>query len=390
LGQTQNKLKVYILLYNILDKKEARMKLRSVRLGRILGIDIELHYTWFFIFALLAWGLSAGFFPHYYPNLTQTEYWAIGIISSILLFVSVLIHELMHSFIAKRGRVGVEKITLFFFGGVAQISDENISPTREFKMAAAGPLISFVLALIFYAVFKFSPILYLTAICFYLTRLNLILAIFNLVPGYPLDGGRMLRAVLWAYYKDIKIATKYAASGGKLFGIILATGGLLGMFLGLGTLWFVLIGVFIYFLAGMGYEQVILKEVLSKANVKQVMIRNFVSVKPSTTVAKLFSNYFLRYPQETFPVVERKKLLGIVTAESINLVPKRKWLSTTARDILIPLRRKANEEDNAYRTLMKMSSQGADILPVIKNDRLKGMVSIPSLLRYVRLKVETD
>ncbi|MBW2965712.1 site-2 protease family protein [Candidatus Woesearchaeota archaeon] len=366
------------------------MKLRSVRLGRILGIDIELHYTWFFIFILLAWGLSVGFFPHYYPDLTKTEYWVIGIISSILLFVSVLIHELSHSFIAQRGKVAVEKITLFFFGGVAQISDENISPSREFKMAAAGPIISFVLAFVFYVVFKFSPVLYLTAICFYLTRLNLILAVFNLVPGYPLDGGRMLRAALWAHYNDIKIATKYAATGGKIFGIILATAGLLGMFLGLGTLWFVLIGVFIYFLAGMGYEQVILKEILSKANVRQVMIKNFVSVHPSTTIAKLFSNYFLRYPQETFPVIEKKKLLGIVTTESINLIPKRKWLSLTARDIMVPLKRKAKEEDNAYKTLIKMSSKGADILPVMKNDRLKGMVSIPSLLRYVRLKVEMD
>jgi Zn-dependent protease len=366
------------------------MKLRSVRLGKILGIDIELHYTWFFIFALLAWALSAGFFPHYYPDLTKTEYWIIGIISSLLLFVSVLLHELTHSFIALRSRISVRKITLFFFGGVAQVSEENITPSREFKMAIAGPLMSLFLAFVFYFITKFSPYLYVTAVSFYLTRLNLILAIFNLVPGYPLDGGRALRAVLWAYYKDIKKATKYAASGGKMFGIILAAAGIIGMFLGLGTLWFVLIGVFIYFLAGMGYEQVVIKDVLSKIKVKQVMVKDFVSVKPSTSVAKLFSNFFLRYSQDVFPVIKKNKLLGVVTAESINMVPKKKWMKVTAEHILTPLRAAAKEEDNAYKTLLKMSSQKAGLLPVIKNKKLRGIVSIGSLLRYVRLKVELD
>lgn len=366
------------------------MKLRSIRLGKILGIDIELHYTWFLIFALLAWGLSTGFFPHYYPDLTKTEYWIIGGISSVMLFASVLLHELTHSFIALRNHISVKKITLFFFGGVAQISDENITPLREFKMAIAGPMMSLCLGIIFLIIYIINPHEYITAVSHYLYMLNFILVGFNLVPGYPLDGGRALRAVLWAYYKDIRKATKYAASGGKIFGIILATAGIIGMFLGLGTLWFVLIGVFLYFLAGMGYEQVVLKDILSKVKVKQVMIKNFVSVNPSTTVAKLFSNYFLRHPQETFPVVEKNELLGIVTSDRLALVPKRKWLSVTAEDILIPLKKTAKEEDNAYKTLIKMSNQGTNLLPVIKNKRLKGIISIPSLIRYARLKVEMD
>jgi len=366
------------------------MKIKSIKLGRILGIEIDLHYTWFFVFALLAWALSSEFFPHYFPGLTASEYWFIGIMASVLLFVSVLLHELSHSVIAKRGNISVKKITLFFFGGVAQISDENISPSREFKMAIAGPLMSLFLAAVFYTASKFSPYLHITAISFYLTRLNLILAIFNLVPGYPLDGGRMLRAVLWAYYKDIKKATRYAASGGKMFGIILTVSGIIGMFFGLGTLWFVLIGVFIYFLAGMGYEQVIIKEILSKAKIKQVMIKSFVSVKPSTSIAKLFSNYFLRYSQNTFPVIEKNKLLGIITPECLKLVPKRQWLKVKAKDVMKILKRSLTEDDDAYKTLVKMGNLGIELLPVIKNNRLKGIVSIPSLIRYVRLKVELD
>jgi len=366
------------------------MRIKSVRLGRIHGIDIELHYTWFLIFALLAWALSAGFFPHYYPDLTSAEYWIMGSIASVLLFVSVLLHELTHSFVAQRSRISVRKITLFFFGGVAQISDENITPSKEFKMAVAGPLMSLLLAAVFYIITIYSPYIYITAISFYLTRLNLILAVFNLVPGYPLDGGRALRAVLWAYYKDIKKATKYAASGGKLFGIILTTAGIIGMFIGLGTIWFVLIGIFIYFLAGMGYEQVILKEILSKVKVKQVMIKNFISVDPKISIAKLFSNYFLRYSQDVFPVIEKNRLLGIVTSESLNMVPKKRWIKITAEHILMPLRQTAKEEDNAYKTLMKMSSQKIGLLPVIKNKKLKGIVSIGSLIRYVKLKVELD
>ena len=320
------------------------MKLKSIKIGRIHNIDIELHYSWFFIFILLAWALSSAFFPLYYPGLTWFEYWALGIASSFLLFVSVLIHELTHSFVAQRGKIGVEKITLFFFGGVAQITGENISPSREFKMAIAGPLISFVLAAIFYGLLKISPYVYITAICFYLSRINFILAVFNLVPGYPLDGGRMLRAVLWAYFQDIKKATKYAAIAGKAFGILLIIMGVLGMFYGMGTLWFVLIGAFLYFLAKSGYEQLIIKEILSKMKVKQVLRKSFVSVNENTSIAKLFSYYFLRYSQDGFPVMKDNKIIGLVTSECLKSTPKSKWLKKKAKDVMLPVKKNSKRK----------------------------------------------
>src|SRR3989344_4445971 len=201
----------------------------AMKLFRIFGIDVQLHFSWWFVFALLAWSLSSSFFPQYFPGFENKTYWFMGIISVLLLFLSVLLHELSHSLVAKAKKIKVDSITLFFFGGVASIDDEDIKPSAEFLMSIAGPLFSLLLFGIFYLIYSLNGNIFWTAITFYLYQLNLILAIFNLVPGYPLDGGRAFRAILHAYYKDLSKATRIAARGGKLFAAVLIFMGIVGL-----------------------------------------------------------------------------------------------------------------------------------------------------------------
>jgi len=238
----------------------------SVRLGKFFKINVELHYSWFFIFILLAFALSKDFFPRHFPDLTTTEYWIIGGISSVLLFASVLFHELSHSLVAKRHKMGVERITLFFFGGVAQLHENNLNPKTEFKMAAAGPLFSIVFGLFFLGVYSIFSNIYIQAVSFYLYRINFILAAFNLFPGFPLDGGRILRSILWYFTDDLKKSTRYAAGGGKLLALILITIGAGSMIIlrNFGGLWFLFLGFFLLLIAELSYDQIIIKEILSK------------------------------------------------------------------------------------------------------------------------------
>ena len=186
----------------------------GTKLFTIFGIDIKIHFSWWFIFALLAYTLSVDFFPHYFSGLTTKMYWTMGIVSSVLLFISVLAHELAHSLMARAKKIEVESITLFFFGGVASLPREDMKPSTEFWMAFSGPLLSLSLGGILYVLYLQNWPVYIGAVFFYLYQLNLILAIFNLLPGYPLDGGRMFRAILMMHYRNLKKATAIAAKGG--------------------------------------------------------------------------------------------------------------------------------------------------------------------------------
>ena len=360
----------------------------NIKIGKIFGININLNYSWFFIVLLLSWTLAIDFFPRYYPGFSSTEYWIIGIVSAVLLFVSVFAHELMHSLVAKRYKMGVEKITLFFFGGVAQIKGKGITPKKEFFMAIAGPIFSLFLALVFWIIFKLAGAAYIQAVCFYLYRLNLILGLFNLAPGFPLDGGRILRSILWGYFKDIKKATKYAAYSGKGISVLLIALGFIGILMGYGTLWFILIGIFLYFMAEMSYEQIVLKEVLSKVKIKEVLNKNFVSVRKNLTIADLFSKYFLKYNSNSFIVVENGRFAGVVNDICLKQVPKKEWLNIFVKDVMIPADKidSIESDELAYNVLIKMNKQRISVIPVIKNKRIIGVVDVVSLIRYSNLK----
>ncbi len=307
----------------------------AYKIFRIFGIDIQIHYSWIFIFFLLSWSLASSYFPQISPGLNNSMYWFMGIVAALLLFVSVLLHELSHSLTAKAKKIGVESITLFFFGGVSGIKKEEMKPSSEFVMAVAGPLFSFVLAGIFYLLFRWDGNVIITAITKYLFQLNLILGIFNLVPGYPLDGGRALRAILYAYFKDLRKATRIAVTGGKIFAALLFVLGLIGLLQGLGNgLWFILLGGFLYFIAGASYEQVVIKEVLETFRIKEL-------VKPLPELLNpmmKFSEFVKKYSnseQDTF-IVRLGNGYGLFDAKKVDHIPAAMQKSLTLEKVSVP------------------------------------------------------
>ena len=241
-----------------------------MNLCKVHGVKINLHWSWWLVAVLLTSGLSAGFFPHFFPGLTTTYYFLLGISSVILLFLSVLLHELSHTFVAQESGVVVDSITLFFFGGVSNIQTEDLGARTEFMLSLAGPLMSFLLGYLFWITNYFSGTLWLTAITFYLYQINFLLAVFNLVPAYPLDGGRMFRAVLHNITHNLERSTKIASNIGKLFAIILIFYGVLLSIFGVNGLWFMFLGIFLYFVSGSSYDHLLFKRVLERWDMTHV------------------------------------------------------------------------------------------------------------------------
>ncbi|MBU1111908.1 MAG: site-2 protease family protein [archaeon] len=350
----------------------------NFKLFRIFGIDIKLHFSWFFIFALLAWSLSSGFFPLFYPDFTTAQYWIIGVISAILLFVSVLLHELSHSLIAKTRNIKVESITLFFFGGVAGITKEDFKPKDEFLMALAGPIFSLFLAGIFLIIYIFVSNVFMNAISFYLWQLNLILAIFNLMPAFPLDGGRMFRALLFGYYKDLRKATKIASNGGKLFAWILGVLGLAQLLTGsAGGLWLIFLGVFLHFIAGMSYEQVVFKEVLSKWKVSDFMKKDFMLADPDQPLGRFLSEN-IGSPNNAFLVGSKNEVLGLLDLKRVSNVPRIMQNKVKLKKLIIPLSNvhHLKPADNAYVAFQAFAKTGTSMLPVKENKDSKLVLGI--------------
>ncbi len=358
----------------------------GTKLFKIFGIDINIHYSWWFIFLLLTWSLSVSFFPHYYPDYTTQQYWFMGILSAVLLFVSVLLHELSHSLVARTKKIKVESITLFFFGGVAGISDENMKPSAEFQMAIAGPLFSLLLAGIFFLIHKSDVNGMSTAITFYLYQLNFILALFNLVPGFPLDGGRAFRAILYAYYKDLRKATRIAVAGGRFFAGLLIIVGIIGIFTNSGGgLWFVLIGAFLYFIAGLSYQQLIIRQTLSIIPVKDVMRKKYVTLNPETK----FADFVKTNPEEDSYLVHGKHFSGMLDLRKVAQIPQNLQQVVKLKQLAVPFSqlKTVNYKVNAYKAFRLLSEQQSTLLPVLDRNKLVGLVSLKALNNRLVLSI---
>lgn len=352
-----------------------------MKIFKIFGIDIKLHFTWWFVFALIAWSLSSTFFPQFFPNLSNQMYWIMGITASLLLFVSVLLHELSHSLVAKAKHIKVESITLFFFGGVAGITKEDMKPSSELQMALAGPIFSLMLAGIFYLIYIFNGNIFWTAITYYLWQLNLILAIFNLIPGYPLDGGRAFRALLYMYYKDLRKATKIAVSFGRFFAGVLIFFGIFGLISGVGSgLWFIFLGGFLYFIGGVSYEQVIIKEVLGKIKVSELIDKKFVKLSSKM----LFSDFVKKYENSVNDIfiVKDTDFFGIINLNEIRKMPFKMQQNINLKQISLPMHqlRTLNVDDSAYDAFKSFAEQGLDLLPVIAKGKLLGVITKKKVL----------
>lgn len=370
----------------------------SFKLTTIFNIPIEINISWFIILGLVVFTLAKGWFPMENPELSEGAHWLMAIIAALLLFASLLAHELSHSVVAKRNRLPIHGITLFVFGGVAHMSKEPQSPAVEFKMAIAGPLMSFFLSASFFLLSRLFLLLNLPgaliSIANYLFILNLAIGIFNLIPGFPLDGGRIFRSILWYYYKDIKKATAIASAFGKGFAFFLIGIGFLNLFTGLiiAGIWFIFIGFFLYEAASVSYRQIIIKKMLSGVNVDHLMSKDIISVPANIKLNKLIDDYFFRYRHAAFPVIEDDVLLGLATLHNVKDVVRDKWPKTTAKDIMVPLGNKLiiSKDAHATEAMGKMANNGVGRLLVIENSKMIGIISQKDIMRLFKFKSEFE
>ncbi len=367
----------------------------GIRIGSIFGISIEINITWFVIFVLVTLSLATAYFPNQYPELSAISNVILGVVTSLLFFGSVIFHELSHSLVAKLNNIPIRKITLFIFGGVAQMSQEPKSPGVEFKMAVAGPLSSLGLAFIFGFIWFISRILdlsvFFTAPAQYLSIINVLLAVFNLIPGFPLDGGRVLRAGLWSWLKDITAATRIATRAGEVFAYILIFAGFLGVLTqqwGLG--WFILIGWFLQQAAQSSYQHLVFEKALSQVRVRDIMSKEVETVEPNYTLDQLVNDYFLKFKFGRFPVVRDGELLGIITLHDIKEIPREEWAYKTAQDVLTPLEKVIviSPEDEAVHALTRMAQGEIGHLLVVHGNRLVGLVTRSDIIRLIKVKTE--
>jgi Zn-dependent protease/CBS domain-containing protein len=365
----------------------------SLRLFRIAGIDIGIHYTWILIFVLLSWSLAQGFFPQLYPGWDTITYWITGVVAALLLFVSVLIHELAHSLVAQARGMTVTSITLFIFGGVSNLEEEPEKPKVEFAMSIVGPLASLALAGIFWGLVQLvgnqqSP---LAATLTYLALINAILAGFNLLPGFPLDGGRVLRSIIWDRTGSLVKATNIAATVGRFMGWGLIAFGLFQIFAGnfIGGIWFAFIGWFLSSSADASRREITLREQLSGVRVKEVMTTNQTDISPDTSVAELVSNVFRKQHGRAVPVCQNDQVLGIVTVTDVKELPREKWGETAVKEIMTsePLY-SVTPEDDLNTALRLITKHDINQVLVLRDDKCAGLLSRSDILTHLQLSQE--
>ena len=365
------------------------MTRQNVPLGRIIGIPIGLDYSWFLIFALLTWMLAGSYYPAEFKNWPPLLYWLTGAATAIMLFVSVLLHELGHSVIALRFKVPVRSITLFIFGGVAQIASEPPSAVAEFFIAIAGPIVSLALALVFTvlkpAVSAVEPLFGLVK---YLAYINFALVLFNLIPGFPLDGGRVFRAAVWAATKNMRRATLLAANVGRTFGylfIFLGVWQMLGGNLGNG-LWIAFIGWFLDNAASAQVHQVLFQGLLAGHTVSQAMSSRCASVPTDLTLQQLVDEHILGSGRRCFLVHRGANNVGLMTLHRIKDVPRPDWATTTAAQVMLPMEQwKLTQPDTGlWAALQQMDRDGVNQLPVMTDSQVVGMLSREDVITFLR------
>jgi Zn-dependent protease/CBS domain-containing protein len=362
----------------------------TIPLGRVFGIPVDLDYSWFLIFGLFTWMLAVGYYPERFPQWSHGENWVMGAISSLLLFVCVLLHELGHSLMAQRYKVSVGRITLFIFGGVSEITAEPPSASAEFWISIVGPLVSLAVA------FLFGQMQMLTvrgsalyAMAGYLWWLNLALAIFNLLPGFPLDGGRVLRAVVWGATDNFRRATTIAASTGRFFGYAMIFFGLWSVLRGdiVGGLWIAFIGWFLESAAAAQIQQTMVKGLLVGHKVSEVMNRNFLSLDGGMTIADVVEHHVLAAGRRAFLVSQNGHPSGLLTLSAIRKIPRDVWATTTASQAMIPIADAVAIPGSAelWTAFEKMGRDGVNQLPVVEDGSVVGMLSRDDVVDYLRL-----
>jgi Zn-dependent protease/predicted transcriptional regulator len=368
----------------------------SVKLGKIMGIPVTIHYTLWFAFILIAWSLAVGYMPSQYPGLGVVTYWAIGIASAVILFVSVLIHELSHSYIAKKNGLPIARITLFFFGGVSEMTEEPKDPSLEVRMAAAGPLMSFlisgVLGALWYLTRLASAPVAVTATLGYGALINASLGVFNLVPAFPLDGGRVFRGSVWRRSRNFIGATKTATRVSEAISLLMMVGGFVSIIFGnfVDGIWIIFLGWFIRSGAETSLRQTLIGEALAGVTVGDIMTRDVMTAPGNITIHQLVTNFFLVHPHGGYPVVEYSQILGIVTMDCVRSVPQERRDTVTVKEAMIPREQAVTvgASVSAVDAMNCMARQNVGRLLVLDGPRLLGIVTRGDLMRTIRTRQE--
>jgi Zn-dependent protease/predicted transcriptional regulator len=359
----------------------------SLSLVRILGIPIRLHVSWFLIAALITWSLAAGYFPQTNPGWNALTYLIVGAVASLLFFASVLLHELGHSILALREGVPVKSITLFIFGGVAQIGREPATAGAEFRIAIAGPLASLGLAALFGGLGSV-----LSAPLAYLGRINLLLAAFNMIPGFPLDGGRVLRAALWQFGGSYQKATRWAARGGQAIAFGFIGLGVLQFFFGGLTngLWLAFIGWYLSNAARASYQQVALQDMLTGLKARNLMSEQCAPVSSDLRLDRLVEDHVLKGDQRCFFVTDSDNPQGVITLDDVKGVSRTQRERLTAGQVMTPADAAfaADAEDDAWSVVQRMNEDDVRTIPILENGRLLGVITPENLWNHIRLRGE--
>lgn len=382
----------------------------GVRVGRVLGIEVRVDWSWFLIFFLIVWNLSSTF-AALQGSWSAPLRWGVATLAALVFFASVLAHELAHSLVARSRGIPVRSITLFLFGGVSNIQREPTSPGAEFLMAIVGPLSSLVLGAILLwlgsiaagpagvpaldpgqALIQLGPLAMLLS---WVGGVNLTLGIFNLLPGFPLDGGRVLRSLLWALWGDLRRATRWSSWAGQGIAWLMVVGGIsivfgaqlpfLGTGLGSG-LWLVFIGWFLNNAARESYRQVVVQDVLAGVTVGRLMRSNVPTCHPDCTISRLVHEHVMGSDDQAFPVMWGGEFLGLVTLDDVRRVPRAAWDSATVRTIMTPANKliTASPDDEAAEALNKLAQHDVRQLPVLSGGRLVGLFRRQDLIKWLQ------
>lgn len=367
-------------------------------LFKLLGFKVQADASWLFLALLVTWSLARGYFPSYYEGLSLNTYWWMGIAGMIGLFLCLILHELSHSLVARQFGLPIKGITLFIFGGVAEMEEEPPSAKVEFLVAIAGPIASFALAALFHILASFAERKGFPAavwgVAGYLALINVVLAVFNLVPAFPLDGGRVFRAVLWRWKGDLRWATRWASRSGQVFGYTLIFLGVLNVLNAnfIAGMWWFLIGMFLNVAARSAYVQLLTRRAFEGEPIARFMTPDPVTVSPAYSVRTLVEDYIYRHHFDLFPVVDEGRVIGLVGARHVKSVPLADWERARVADILEPysMENTVDPRTDSVKALSTMRQTGQSRLMVVDDGRLVGVVALKDMLELFALKMDLE
>ena len=370
-----------------------------ITIFKLFGFAVRVDASWLFVAFLITWSLAIGYFPYKYPYLPAADYWWMGIVSALGLFGSIVVHEFSHSLVARQYGLPMKGITLFIFGGVAEMGDEPRDAKTEFLMAIAGPITSILIGVMFYAIYRAGGASWpipVAGVVAYLAWINWLLAAFNLIPAFPLDGGRVLRSALWRWKGNLNRATRVASRIGSGFGILLMVLGVWQLFTGnfIAALWWFMLGLFLRGAAQSSYQQLIIRQALGGEPVSHLMKTDPVTVTPDLSIEDLVEGYIYKKHFKMFPVVPAgsEKLAGCVSTKEVKRVPREEWRQHAVREVLQPCSKDntISPDTDAVEAPARISKTGQSRLMVVDRDRLVGVLALKDLTGFLASKLELE